>query len=110
LGVVWRDYAQGIERDQLLKLFQDATQWCQALGIAYLWIDRLWILQDSLEDWEIESSMMADVYARACFTIAASASPDPSTRLFGIRATRSFSQRGDEQMSYSSSFVPLVHE
>jgi len=99
-----------IEWEHLPKLFQDTIQLCQALEIGYLWIDRLCILQDSLEDWEIESSKMADIYARACLTIATSASPDPSTGLFETRATRSFSQRRGEKLSFRSSFIPFDHE
>jgi hypothetical protein len=41
------------------------------LGIQYLWIDSLSIIQDSRTDWEKESAVMGDVYGRSYLTIAA---------------------------------------
>ncbi|KAK4171048.1 heterokaryon incompatibility protein-domain-containing protein [Triangularia setosa] len=41
------------------------------LGIQYLWIDSLCIIQDSRDDWEIESKRMAQVYGSATVTISA---------------------------------------
>jgi hypothetical protein len=40
------------------------------LGLQYLWIDSLCILQDSAEDWEIECANMANIYRRAEVTIS----------------------------------------
>jgi hypothetical protein len=42
------------------------------MGIEYIWIDCLCILQDSKADWEHEAARMADVYSNAYLTIAAS--------------------------------------
>lgn len=52
--------------------FRDAVLLTRRLGFEYLWIDCLCIMQDSLEDWEIESKHMGQVYHDAIFTIAAS--------------------------------------
>jgi hypothetical protein len=38
-----------------------------------MWIDALCILQDSREDWELESAAMSDIYSHAFCTIAAAA-------------------------------------
>ncbi|PQE26592.1 hypothetical protein CJF30_00001352 [Rutstroemia sp. NJR-2017a BBW] len=51
--------------------FQDAISITQRLGIRYLWIDSLCIIQDSLSDWEAESARMGDVYTNSFLTIAA---------------------------------------
>lgn len=51
--------------------FRDAISITRHLGIRYLWIDSLCIIQDSRADWEIESSMMASVYRQALVTISA---------------------------------------
>jgi hypothetical protein len=51
---------EGIDWDELPKTFQDAIQYTLMLGVEYIWIDSLCILQDDEEDWEIESSKMAD--------------------------------------------------
>lgn len=51
--------------------FRDAVRVTRALGHRYLWIDSLCILQDSFDDWDIESSRMRDYYKNAILTIAA---------------------------------------
>jgi hypothetical protein len=66
-----------IHWDSLPKTFQDAIIVARKLGVSYLWIDSLCIIQDDLEDWQVESSQMAKIYANAHMTIAAlSASSD----------------------------------
>ncbi|KAH7135161.1 heterokaryon incompatibility protein-domain-containing protein [Dendryphion nanum] len=60
------------------KSFQNAVKFTLSLGLRYLWIDSLCIVQDDALDWEIESSRMGDVYQNAYLTLAAAASPgDP---------------------------------
>lgn len=51
--------------------FRDAIEVSQGLGIHYLWVDSLCIIQGSKEDWTKESKRMEDVYAGAYCTIAA---------------------------------------
>lgn len=55
----------------LPKTFSDAVDITRRLGVPYLWIDSLCIIQDSAEDWEIEAAKMSDIYANAYLTIAA---------------------------------------
>jgi hypothetical protein len=52
--------------------FRDAISVVKRLGIRYLWIDSLCIIQDSRNDWEIESKKMGSIYRNAQVTIAAS--------------------------------------
>lgn len=52
----------------------DAVRVCKALEIRYLWVDAVCIIQDSLQDWEQESTMMAHVYQHAIVTAYAWAS------------------------------------
>ncbi|KAH7313541.1 heterokaryon incompatibility protein-domain-containing protein [Stachybotrys elegans] len=51
------------------------------LGIRYLWIDSVCIVQDSAHDWEVESAQMGSVYANACLTLAATSSDSPKEGL-----------------------------
>jgi Heterokaryon incompatibility protein (HET) len=60
----------------LPKSFQDAIIITRALGIEYLWIDCLCILQDDLNDWESEASRMADVYSHSYVNISADDAKD----------------------------------
>ncbi|KAK7928401.1 HET domain-containing protein [Apiospora marii] len=62
--------------NRLPKTFRDAITITRALGLQYLWIDSLCIIQDSEIDWQIESSKMGDVYSNGYITIAAVSSPD----------------------------------
>lgn len=66
----------------LSRTFVDAIQIARAVGLAYLWIDSLCIIQDSNEDWESEASMMASVYGGSHLNIAASSARDGSEGCF----------------------------
>jgi Heterokaryon incompatibility protein (HET) len=57
-------------------VFQDAVRVCRRLGIRYLWIDSLCIIQDSKDDWELESSKICDYYENSYITISAASSPN----------------------------------
>ncbi|KAM5343746.1 hypothetical protein ACJ41O_012283 [Fusarium nematophilum] len=60
---------RGIPESDLTPLVLDTVKVCKALGIAYLWVDALCILQDSVKDWEVESMAMAEIYGGAAITI-----------------------------------------
>lgn len=79
----------GIPIHDLPRTFADAVTICRRLGVRYLWIDSLCIIQDSREDWEREAARMADVYANSYLTIAASSSPDSRGGCFPSWAERS---------------------
>ena len=51
--------------------FRDAVYVCGALGIRYVWIDSLCIVQDSPADWAREAARMHLVYRHAVVTIVA---------------------------------------
>lgn len=72
---------------ELPRTFQDAVQITRALGIRYLWIDSLCIIQDDDLDWQSESAKMADIYLGSCLTIAATGSTDSTGGCFFKRWT-----------------------
>lgn len=51
--------------------FRDAVIITRRLGMRYLWIDALCIIQDSIQDWEVECARMGDIYKSSTLTIAA---------------------------------------
>lgn len=55
----------------LPKTFQHAMIAARCLGFCYLWIDSMCIIQDSAEDWGVESLRMQDVYGNAVLTLSA---------------------------------------
>nr|XP_036578630.1 heterokaryon incompatibility protein [Colletotrichum truncatum]KAF6785925.1 heterokaryon incompatibility protein [Colletotrichum truncatum] len=60
-----------IEFNCLPKTFQDAITVTRGLGIDYIWIDTLCIIQDDKDDWENESTKMEEVFSEAYCTISA---------------------------------------
>ncbi len=78
----------GIPWDSLSALFQEAIQVTSRLGFEYLWIDSICIIQDSEDDWRQEVAHMADVYANAFLTIAATHAKDGSSGLFSTIPSR----------------------
>lgn len=66
--------------------FRDAVIISRRLGIRYLWIDAMCILQDSQHDWVVESAKMAEVYGCSLLTIAADASDDSFGGCFNARS------------------------
>jgi hypothetical protein len=75
----------GFSLGDLPSSFQDAVHTVRRLGIQYLWIDSLCIIQDSEKDWDIESSLMTYVYGGSMLNIAAAASNNCAGGLFQTR-------------------------
>jgi hypothetical protein len=79
----------GIPLDTLPQTIQDAITITRQLGIQYLWVDALCILQGSddeaRKDWETESAKMKDIYQNAFLTIAAASA---SSAIDGILVDR----------------------
>ncbi|KAE8448134.1 hypothetical protein EG329_009738 [Mollisiaceae sp. DMI_Dod_QoI] len=68
--------------EKLPKTFKDAIEIAQRLGLDYLWVDSLCIVQDSEDDWQKESARMHSVYGGSVITIAASSAQDGSEGCF----------------------------
>ncbi|KAF2185337.1 HET-domain-containing protein, partial [Zopfia rhizophila CBS 207.26] len=68
--------------------FRDAVLITRELGLEYLWIDSLCIVQDSQEDWEKESAKMGDIYSNSFLTISAAAAEDGKQGIFQPRPAR----------------------
>lgn len=61
--------------------FQDAIEVTRQLGLRYIWIDSLCIIQGKEGDWEKEAKSMEDVYTSAYCTLAATSAVDSSKKL-----------------------------
>ena len=79
------DHQKNIPMVSLPRTFFDAVSVVRKLGVRYLWIDSLCIVQDLAADWEFESSRMGDYYWNSSLTIAAADSIDSSQGLFADR-------------------------
>lgn len=76
---------QSIPYDALSATFKDAITVAYNLGLHYLWIDSLCIIQQDKADWERESVKMADIYANSFVTIAATGSRGVDEGLYLLR-------------------------
>ena len=75
-------FSNTIDVNALPKTFQDAFNVVKKLRVRFIWIDSLCIIQDSIEDWQKESAMMADVYQHAEFNVSATGALDSTGGLF----------------------------
>ncbi|KAI0120135.1 heterokaryon incompatibility protein-domain-containing protein [Nemania sp. FL0031] len=70
----------------LCRNFQDAIEITRRLGVEYLWIDALCIIQDDAEDWDRESVKMGFIYQNSVLTISANLKDDGSGGCFNKRS------------------------
>ncbi|PMD47069.1 HET-domain-containing protein, partial [Hyaloscypha variabilis F] len=61
----------GISLCDFPPMMQDAISVLRRLGILYVWIDCMCIVQDDKDDWAREAATMASIYANAELTLAA---------------------------------------
>lgn len=65
----------GISLDRFDPTIRDAILITRALGITYIWIDALCIIQDdSSRDWDEQASKMVEIYGGSTMTLVASSS------------------------------------
>lgn len=62
---------QCINLKDLPRTFRDAITITKRLGIRFLWIDALCIVQDDQDDWQQESARMQKIFSNASVTLAA---------------------------------------
>lgn len=70
-GIVARRKDTGIDASELPQTLRDAIKLTKDIGLDYLWIDSLCIVQDDPADVSGELSKMADIYSGAYVTISA---------------------------------------
>ncbi|KAI0174135.1 heterokaryon incompatibility protein-domain-containing protein [Pestalotiopsis sp. NC0098] len=71
-----------IPDEKLSKTFKEAIIISRHLGIPFLWIDSLCIVQDDDEDWRQESLKMGHVYSCSAINISATGAADGSIGCF----------------------------
>ncbi len=86
--------------------FQESVQIARSLGIRYVWIDSLCIVQDDAEEWEIESGRMANIYENSFVTLALHQAAGGRSVLQPSLKSFSLSYEND---TATSGFTPYVH-
>ncbi|OLN81227.1 hypothetical protein CCHL11_07281 [Colletotrichum chlorophyti] len=70
------DLLKGVAQERLTKTHREAIDFARSVGIGYIWIDALCIIQGDADDWAFESQRMAQVYGNAELTLIAGRSSD----------------------------------
>ncbi|KAK3290933.1 heterokaryon incompatibility protein-domain-containing protein [Chaetomium fimeti] len=65
------DFYEGIQPSTIPKTYAEAMEVTKGLGLEYIWIDSLCIVQGDSDDWEHECAQMAEVYRHGYCNIAA---------------------------------------
>ncbi|KAF2734659.1 HET-domain-containing protein, partial [Polyplosphaeria fusca] len=96
--------------------FRDAIILSQGIGIPYLWIDSLCIIQDDTQDWEHEAALMGNLYENATLVIAAAGSENSTKGLFVSARPKSdplelpFSTAATREESFLTSIAPSAED
>jgi Heterokaryon incompatibility protein (HET) len=90
------------------KMYQDAIQVTRLLGIRYLWIDSLCIVQDSTDDWNEQSALMWSIYANCYLAIAATSAKDATEGFLGLKERHSLEIRGKTTNNAPYRFLGLA--
>jgi hypothetical protein len=69
-------FRKRIPEELLSQTLKDAIVIARELGLLYIWINSLCILQDDTDDWLLEAATMSSVYGGSSLNIAASGAPD----------------------------------
>ncbi|KAI1379321.1 HET-domain-containing protein [Hypoxylon crocopeplum] len=67
---------ESVNEDALAVTHQECIAMARQLGIRYVWIDSLCIIQKNAADWNYESKRMDEVYGNAALTIVAGRAAD----------------------------------
>ncbi|GKU07105.1 unnamed protein product [Fusarium langsethiae] len=97
LEAVWQTTTRNLESrvsgfpaDELPRTLSDTVMLTRDLGVEWIWIDSLCIVQDDRDDWAKEAVKMATIYQNAIVTIAADSSQDAKAGLHNSKSTSMF--------------------
>ncbi|KFA68152.1 hypothetical protein S40285_08836 [Stachybotrys chlorohalonatus IBT 40285] len=77
-----QQHQRGITLDTFPRTLREAILFTAGLGIRYLWIDALCIIQDDVDDWAIQAAKMTEIYGFSTITLSATSSFDCDHGLF----------------------------
>ncbi|KAI9924872.1 hypothetical protein ASPWEDRAFT_172166 [Aspergillus wentii DTO 134E9] len=113
-----KDRKAGINFGEMPQALQDAIHITRRLGVQYIWIDTLCIVQDDIKDWQIEAGRMVNVYQDAFLVIGASNSSSDDHGFLGCRRSRDSIRLADLDLQllppdgerWTSGGDPVSHE
>lgn len=106
------DHMRCIEYSSMPRTIQDAVTICRKLGVQYLWVDALCIIQEDLPDWIEESVKMCSVYTNALCTISAAHADGVSGGIFSKQdfASHTYELNLRGRSIYTRRFLAPYHE
>jgi hypothetical protein len=87
-----KDAYSGIEISNLPLTIQDAVTVTRALGLRYVWVDRLCIIQDDKDDREKELAAMSSIYGCSYITISAASASKDADGFLGPKTDRTVNE------------------
>ncbi|KAK0670222.1 putative heterokaryon incompatibility protein [Cercophora samala] len=93
------DWKQTIPVKDVPLAFRDAITVTRRLGIRYLWIDSLCIIQDDHQDWAEQAPEMCSIYSNALITISATRCHEGCTDTLFPDFQRSVTVPGDPSIT-----------
>jgi serine/threonine protein kinase len=103
----YADFLQAIDIRSLPATFRDAVECTRALGLRYLWIDALCIIEGEHGDYDEQAQTMGDVFSGAYCVLAASRAVDQGHGFIKPRVKRDYVQfwRNKAESFYVSEFI-----
>ncbi|EKG11392.1 Heterokaryon incompatibility [Macrophomina phaseolina MS6] len=87
------DRMRQLDMSALPNGIQDAVKFCRRLGIPYIWIDSLCIIQDCEADWASESVKMLQVFGNAALTLFSDCAQNDAHHFLKARKAGVFQNR-----------------
>lgn len=98
----FEEHKRGIIMLDLPPTFCDAINVAKQLGLQYLWIDCLCIVQDDVQERESENAKMGQVYRNAHITISAAHGEDSYDGCFPLRSQQPVASPASRSMGYAT--------
>ncbi|KAH7130128.1 heterokaryon incompatibility protein-domain-containing protein [Dendryphion nanum] len=86
---------EGMNYNDLPPLFQDVVYTARRLGIEYIWIDRLCIIQGANGDFSTQAPKMGEIYGNATLTIATASATTEFDKILTQRERPSYNLNMD---------------
>lgn len=106
------EHRRGIPLEALPKTFQDAVEVTRNLDHRYLWIDSICIVNDSINDWGVESQRLEQTFNHAYCVLNASCASGPQDGFMKPRRERSCMkiQHSRHSSIYACEFIDKFQE
>jgi hypothetical protein len=86
--------------EKLPQTLRDAVDVCRGLGLQYLWIDCLCVIQDDVDDLAQELAIMPQIYQQAWVTISASTANNVSEGFVHDRGYKTANSKAPISLAY----------